>query len=80
MDNARRKLRVCLICVVMAAVVIGLIYYFNDMRSHGKMNEGTLVEEPAKKEFACRSGRISGVGNQGEETWFDVVGVQESRA
>ncbi len=43
MDNARKKLRVCLICVVMAAVVIGLIYYFNDMRSHGKINEGTLV-------------------------------------
>lgn len=44
MDNARKKLRVCLICVVMAAVVIGLIYYFNDMRSHGKINEGTLVD------------------------------------
>ncbi len=47
MDNARRKLRVCLICVVMAAVVIGLIYYFNDMRDHGKINEGTLVEHNA---------------------------------
>lgn len=44
MDNARKKLRVCLICVVMAAVVIGLIYYFNDMKSRGKINEGTLVE------------------------------------
>ena len=43
MENARRKLRVCLICVVMAAVVIGLIYYFNDMRSRDKINEGTLV-------------------------------------
>lgn len=47
MDNARRKLRVCLICVVMAAVVIGLIYYFNDMRSRDKINEGTLVENCA---------------------------------
>lgn len=44
MDNARKKLRVCLICVVMAAVVIGLIYYLNDMRSHSKVNEGTLVD------------------------------------
>lgn len=44
MDNARRKLRVCLICVVMAAVVIGLIYYLNDMRGKRKINEGTLVK------------------------------------
>ena len=36
MENARRKLRVCLICVVMAAVVIGLIYYFNDMRDQAQ--------------------------------------------
>lgn len=43
MDNARRKLRVCLLCVVMAAVVIGLIYYMNDAMERGSMDEGTLV-------------------------------------
>ncbi len=58
MDNARRKLRVCLICVVMAAVVIGLIYYFNDMRSRDKINEGTLVENcvPYMEEAARTDG------------------------
>lgn len=51
MDNARRKLKVCLICVVMAAVVVGLIYYFNDTQDRGKINEGTLVEHsvPARQ-------------------------------
>lgn len=43
MDNARRKIRICLVCVVMIAVIVGLIYYFNDVKSNTDMNEGTLV-------------------------------------
>ena len=69
MDNARRKLRVCLICVVMAAVVIGRIYYFNDMRDHGKINEGTLVEHSAP---ACPLNGFTADG-----AW--AMDVQESR-
>ncbi len=48
MDNARKKLRVCLICVVMAAVIVGFIYYFNDVRSQSTVNEGTLVKEEVR--------------------------------
>ncbi|MEZ3486617.1 MAG: hypothetical protein K1W22_08510 [Lachnospiraceae bacterium] len=44
MERARRRIRVCLICVVMAAVIVGFIYYFNDVRDHGDMSEGTLVQ------------------------------------
>lgn len=43
MDEARKKLRVCLICVVAAAVIIGFIYYFNDVRGKKDISEGTLV-------------------------------------
>jgi hypothetical protein len=43
MDEARKKLRVCLICVVAAAVIIGCIYYFNDVRSKSDISEGTLI-------------------------------------
>jgi|GEM_PF-539409 len=59
MDNARKKLRVCLICVVMAAVVVGLIYYFNDVREKGRINEGTLVEHSASDR------QCSGFGTRG---------------
>ncbi|MCI8666871.1 MAG: hypothetical protein HFG82_09410 [Dorea sp.] len=77
MDNARRKLRVCLICVVMAAVVIGLIYYFNDMRSQGKINEGTLVENCVLKKGVFHGGIVE---PDGLIESMCENGVQESRA
>lgn len=43
MDEARKKLRVCLLCVVAAAVIIGLVYYFRDVRSVESVTDGTLV-------------------------------------
>ena len=44
MDEARKKLRVCLVCVVAAAILLGLVYYFLDVRGEEKISEGTLVE------------------------------------
>jgi len=43
MDEARKKLRVCLICVVAVAIIIGFIYYFGDVKSRNHVSEGTLV-------------------------------------
>jgi len=43
MDSARKKIRICLVCVVTAAVIVGLLYYFNDVRGNTDINEGTLV-------------------------------------
>lgn len=43
MEEARRKLRIFLICVVMAAVLIGVIYYFTDVYGTSDISEGTLV-------------------------------------
>lgn len=43
MEEARRKLRVCLICVVMAAVIVGIIYYVGAVNTEKQVNDGTLV-------------------------------------
>ena len=42
-DEARKKLKICLICVVSAAVLRGCIYYFLSAGEGGTVNEGTLV-------------------------------------
>ncbi len=44
MEEARRKLRICLIFVVSLAVLVGCIYYFNDVKNQEKISEGTLVQ------------------------------------
>lgn len=44
MDEAGRKLRVFIICVVMSAVLIGAIYYFTDVYGTSDVSEGTLVK------------------------------------
>jgi len=44
MEEARRKLRVFLICVVMTAVLVGVIYYFTDVYGASDVSEGTLVQ------------------------------------
>lgn len=43
MEDARRKIRICLVCVVTAAVIIGMIYYFRDVKGVSSVNDGTLV-------------------------------------
>lgn len=43
MEEARKKLRICLLLVVATAVIIGAVYYFNDVRNSGDMSGGTLV-------------------------------------
>lgn len=50
MEEARRRLRVCLICVVAIAVIVGFIYYFNEVRNGGDVSEGTLVMEQTEGE------------------------------
>lgn len=43
MDEARKKIRVCLICVVSVAVIMGFIYFFLSAGDSSKISEGTLV-------------------------------------
>ena len=44
MEKARKKLRIFLVCVVMAAVLVGLIYYFTGVYGNSDISEGTLVK------------------------------------
>lgn len=43
MEEARRKLRICLIFVVALAVLVGCVYYFGDLKGREHVSEGTLV-------------------------------------
>lgn len=43
MDESRKKLWVCLFCVVMLAVAVGMIYYFSDYRNSAGMGDGVLI-------------------------------------
>ena len=43
MEEARRKLRIFLACIVAVAVLVGMIYYFTDVYGNQDVSEGTLV-------------------------------------
>ena len=45
MEEGRKKIRMCLIFVVTAAVIIGFIYYFHDVKGNHGVNEGTLIRQ-----------------------------------
>jgi hypothetical protein len=44
MEEARKKLRMCLFCVVTTAIVVGLIYYFSTLRVEKQISDGVLVQ------------------------------------
>lgn len=44
MEEARKRLRVCLIFIVALAVLVGCIYYFGDAGKADDISEGTLVK------------------------------------
>ena len=43
MEKAKRRVRMCLLCVVIVAVVMGILYYYHEMNEDGVQAEGTLV-------------------------------------
>ena len=48
MERAKRKVRICLICVVMIAVIMGIFYYYHELGKEGVQAEGTLVSATIK--------------------------------
>lgn len=44
MEEAKRKLRIFLICIVMLAVFVGILYFFSDVYKSTDVSEGTLVK------------------------------------
>ena len=45
MDEGRRKVRVCLVTIVLAAVVIGSAYYWYSSGEQFPDSEGTLIRQ-----------------------------------
>lgn len=45
LEKARKRLRICLIAVVLLAVVVGCMYYFGDFGKEQDVTEGTLVRQ-----------------------------------
>lgn len=43
MEEARKKLKLCLLCVVLLAVIVGVIYYAGVVGKETKVSDGTLV-------------------------------------
>ena len=45
LEKARKRLRICLIAVVLLAIVAGCAYYFGGFGKERDVTEGTLVKE-----------------------------------
>ena len=43
MEKAKKRVRICLVCVVMLAVIMGIFYYYHELGKEGVQAEGTLV-------------------------------------
>lgn len=43
MEDGRKKLRICLTCVVVAAIVIGIFYYYYGTSGSETVSEGALI-------------------------------------
>lgn len=50
MDDGRKKIWTCLLIVVLAAVVIGILYYFSTPAEHS--SEGFLIRAEAEEDAA----------------------------
>lgn len=42
--RSQKEVRICMVLVVAAAIIVGLIYYFHDVRGKDYATEGTLVQ------------------------------------
>ena len=43
MEKAKRRVRICLLCVVVVAIVMWILYYYHDLGDSGMHTEGTLI-------------------------------------
>lgn len=54
MESGRRKIRICLLSIVLTAVVIGIFYYYFGGNTESNTSEGTLVQTPVvEAEYGC---------------------------
>ena len=43
MEKAKRRVRICLLCVIVLAIVVGILYFYHDLGEPEIQAEGTLV-------------------------------------
>ena len=72
MDEARRKIRICLVCIVMIALIVGIVYYMNDVMGSSDPDEGTLVRQDVS--YTEEHAEVGG-GRQ-DESFAGVHGVR----
>ncbi len=48
MEKAKKRVRICLLCVVMIAVIMGILYYYHGLNEERIQAEGTLVSASYK--------------------------------
>ena len=53
MGNGRRKIRICLFGIVLAAVVVGIFYYYFNGSGQPSASEGTLIQGPKVEYYGC---------------------------
>ena len=53
MEKAKRRVRICLLCVVIIAVVMGILYYYHGLNEERNVNEGTLVNLCQNETILC---------------------------
>ena len=53
MEKAKKRVRICLLCVVMLAVIMGILYYYHGMNEERIQAEGTLVSSCKRCNRSC---------------------------
>ena len=53
MEKGRRKIRICLLGMVLAAMVVGALYYYYNENGRPQSSEGTLVQGMGVKYYGC---------------------------
>ena len=48
MEKAKKRVRICLLCIVMLAVIMGILYYYHGLNEEQIQAEGTLVSASYK--------------------------------
>lgn len=43
MERRKKYIWGCVLCALLTAVLIGMIYYYNDVRGTDQVSEGTLI-------------------------------------
>lgn len=72
LEKARKRLRICLIAVVLLAIVAGCAYYFGDFGKERDVTEGTLLREIQGTDadiFALYNERILNAASSGGHTY-----------